>query len=52
MATAVFAVMIAMEYPDYIHLISVVIGLMTAYIVIMIDNLLLFIYINSAGEER
>ena len=42
MATAIFAVIIAMEYPNYIHLISVVIGLMTAYIVIMIDNFLAF----------
>ena len=42
MATAVFAVLIAMEYSNYIHLISVVIGLMTAYIVIMIDNFLAF----------
>ena len=42
MATAVFAVLVAMEYSNYIHLISVVIGLMTAYIVIMIDNFLAF----------
>ena len=42
MATAIFAVLIAMEYSNYIHLISVVIGLMTAYIVIMIDNFLAF----------
>src|SRR3954447_26582025 len=35
-ATAVFAVIVAMEYPNYIHLVSVVIGLMTVYIVIMI----------------
>ena len=37
MASAVLAVMIAMKYPDKVHLISVVLGLMTAYIVIMID---------------
>lgn len=37
MATAAFAVMIALEYPDKLHLISVVLGLMTSYIVIMID---------------
>lgn len=37
MATAVFAVIIALEYPEHIHLVSVVIGLMTAYLVIMID---------------
>jgi ATP synthase protein I len=44
MATAVFAVLIAMEYPEYIHLISVIIGLMTAYIVIMIDSFFQFFY--------
>lgn len=37
MATAVLAVIIAIKYPDNFHLISVVIGLMTSYIVIMID---------------
>lgn len=37
MATAAFAVLIAMRYPDQLHLISVVIGLMTSYIFIMID---------------
>lgn len=42
MATAVLAVIVAMEYPNYIHLVSVVIGLMTAYIVIMIDNIFAF----------
>ncbi|KAF0819778.1 MULTISPECIES: ATP synthase subunit I [unclassified Cytobacillus] len=40
MATAVFAVMIALEYPEKLHLISVVFGLMTSYIVIMIDYFL------------
>jgi ATP synthase protein I len=44
MATAVFAVLIAMEYPEYIHLISVIIGLMTAYIVIMIDSFFQFFH--------
>ncbi|MGJ7920746.1 ATP synthase subunit I [Neobacillus sp. LXY-4] len=37
MATAALAVMIALKYPDSLHLISVVLGLMTSYIVIMID---------------
>jgi ATP synthase protein I len=36
-ATAALAVMVTMMYPDQLHLISVVIGLMTSYIVIMID---------------
>lgn len=40
MATAVLAVMISMKYPDEVHLISVVLGLMTSYIVIMIDYFL------------
>ncbi|WP_141430969.1 ATP synthase subunit I [Bacillus sp. 03113] len=40
MAVAVIAVMIAMEYPQNIHIISVVLGLMTSYIVIMIDYFL------------
>lgn len=37
MATAALAVMIALKYPDSVHLISVVLGLMTIYFVIMID---------------
>lgn len=40
MAAAIFAVLLAVEYPDYIHPISMVIGLMTAYLVIMIDSFL------------
>lgn len=40
MASAVLAVMIALRFPEKIHLISVVFGLMTAYIVIMIDYFL------------
>jgi ATP synthase protein I len=37
MATAALAVIIALKYPDSFHLISVVLGLMTSYLVIMID---------------
>ncbi|WP_102273616.1 ATP synthase subunit I [Cytobacillus massiliigabonensis] len=37
MAMAVLAVFVAMEYPEKVHLISVVFGLMTSYVVIMID---------------
>jgi len=37
MLTSIIAVIIAMEFTEYFHVISVVIGLMTAYIVIMID---------------
>jgi ATP synthase protein I len=36
-ATAAFAVIVVLEYPDDLHLISTVLGLMTSYIVIMID---------------
>jgi ATP synthase protein I len=37
MATAAFAVIVVLKYPDNFHLISMVLGLMTSYIVIMID---------------
>lgn len=37
MATAAIAVIIALKYPQYFHIIYVVVGLMTSYIVIMID---------------
>lgn len=36
-AMAILGVFIAMEYPEYFHLISVIIGLMATYVVIMID---------------
>ncbi|MFC3886418.1 ATP synthase subunit I [Bacillus songklensis] len=36
-AVAILAVMIAVEYPRIFHLTSVILGLMTSYIVIMID---------------
>jgi ATP synthase protein I len=39
-AVAIFGVMIAMKYPQYFHFISVIIGLVTSYIVIMIDSFL------------
>ncbi|MEK4146137.1 MULTISPECIES: ATP synthase subunit I [Robertmurraya] len=39
MATAVLAVMIALKYPEMFHFYSVIFGLMTSYIVIMIDFL-------------
>ncbi|MCH1625135.1 ATP synthase subunit I [Fredinandcohnia quinoae] len=37
MAAAGLAVLIVMEYPDKFHLVSTILGLMTSYIVIMID---------------
>ncbi len=40
LAGAALAVVIALRYPQYFHMIAVVIGLMTIYIVIMIDFIL------------
>ena len=37
MATAVLAVVIALRYPEFFHFVSVILGLMTFIIVIMID---------------
>ncbi|WP_407269304.1 ATP synthase subunit I [Radiobacillus sp. PE A8.2] len=37
LASSGLAVLIALRFEDYFHLISVIIGLMTAYLVIMID---------------
>jgi ATP synthase protein I len=33
------AVLIAMEFPEHIHLLSVVVGLMSVYIIMLIDSL-------------
>jgi ATP synthase protein I len=51
MMIAGVSVFIAMRYPDLFHLYSVVFGLMTSYIVILID---VFISkpLKSSGEER
>ncbi|MGM0843517.1 MAG: ATP synthase subunit I [Bacillota bacterium] len=40
MASAVFAAIIAVRFPESLHLPSVIIGLMTSYLVIMIDYLI------------
>ncbi|XQY91676.1 ATP synthase subunit I [Metabacillus sp. HB246100] len=40
MASAIGGVFFALKFPEYIDLISVVLGLMTMYVVIMIDFLL------------
>jgi ATP synthase protein I len=37
MATAALAIMIALKYEDQFHTVSVVVGLMTTYVVIIID---------------
>ncbi|RWZ58982.1 ATP synthase subunit I [Halobacillus fulvus] len=39
LASGALAVVIALQFEEYFHLISVVLGLMTAYIVILIDYL-------------
>ncbi|MDF2856457.1 MAG: synthase [Neobacillus sp.] len=44
LATGALAVVITLRYPDHFHLISVVIGLMTSYIVIMIDFFMYKLY--------
>jgi ATP synthase protein I len=36
-AVAILAIIIAMEYPHIFHVTSVILGLMTSYVVIMID---------------
>ncbi|MED1202920.1 ATP synthase subunit I [Heyndrickxia acidicola] len=43
MGTALIAVMVASRYPETFHFLSVVIGLMTSYFVIMIDFAILTI---------
>jgi ATP synthase protein I len=47
MTSAALAVMLALEYPEKLHLISVVLGLMTAYFVIMIDYFLQSFYLRK-----
>ena len=47
MASALLAVLLALEYPKELHLVSVVFGLMTSYIVIMIDYFLQSFYLRK-----
>ena len=49
MAAAVLAVVIAMRYPDTFNVFFVILGLMTGYLVIMID---LIIHNIRRGEKR
>jgi ATP synthase protein I len=51
MASAGLAVIIAINFPDKFHLISTIVGLMTFYIVIMID-LIIHTLKRNRGEER
>jgi len=43
MIMAAFGALIAMRFPETFHLIAVVIGIMTSYIVILIDGIIRFI---------
>ncbi|HZG71103.1 MAG TPA: ATP synthase subunit I [Chondromyces sp.] len=52
MASAAFAALVALRFPDQIHLISTVLGLMASYFVIMIDFLIQSLAKRNNGEER
>ncbi|PPA69599.1 ATP synthase subunit I [Jeotgalibacillus proteolyticus] len=52
MASAGVAVLIALEFPEFIHLISTVFGLMMVYFVIMIDYFWQQIILHMKREER
>ncbi|MBM7714492.1 ATP synthase protein I [Bacillus thermophilus] len=52
MAAAVLAVLIATNYPERFHLISVVIGLMTSYVVIMIDAIISLSFRKDKQRKR
>jgi len=51
-ASAILAVMIAMKFPQYFNLLSTIVGLMTAYFVIVIDSLIMFVFKGKRQEER
>lgn len=50
MGTAVIAALIASRYPDTFHFLSVILGLMTSYVVIMIDFGILTIQSHKSGK--
>jgi ATP synthase protein I len=50
MGTAVIASLIALRYPDTFHFLSVILGLMTSYVVIMIDFVILTIQSHKSGK--
>lgn len=52
MAAALLAVVIALKFPEYFHLYSVIFGIMTSYIVIMIDYFFYVLHIRKKQEER
>ncbi len=50
-ATAILAAMIAMKYPEHVNIYSTVAGLMTAYVVMIIDFYIHKSYVSNE-EER
>jgi len=52
MATVILAVYIAMKYPEIFHLVSVILGVMTAYAVVMIDFVLQQIFKSQKKREE
>ncbi|KHD86695.1 ATP synthase subunit I [Heyndrickxia ginsengihumi] len=52
MAAALAAVMIATKYPAIFNLLSVIIGIVTCYVVIMIDLMLSIIFDKLNSKER
>ncbi|WP_204553671.1 ATP synthase subunit I [Bacillus ectoiniformans] len=52
MASAALAAMIALSFPEQIHLVSTVLGLMASYFVIMIDFIVKNLIKSNNGEER
>ncbi|MFD1708739.1 ATP synthase subunit I [Siminovitchia sediminis] len=52
MAAAVLAVYIAMQYPDIFNLISVIIGLMTSYFLIVTDALISTLFGKDKQQEE
>lgn len=47
LATAAIAAIVALKYAEYFNMISVVLGLMTSYIVIMIDYLYHSLFVHK-----
>lgn len=50
MAAAVLAVLIAMRFDEYFHLYAVIIGIVSSYVIMMIDFILYQIIIRNSKE--
>ncbi|MBS4175423.1 ATP synthase subunit I [Bacillus sp. FJAT-49736] len=50
MGTSVISVLIALRYPDIFNVFSVILGLMTSHVVIMIDFIFLTIQSHKSGK--